>query len=741
MSRKTFKALVIATITAVLTACSQGDVSLESDKSAYVNPVPKEIGAATTLATEALVNAVAYHWKSHSVLDEVAVVLVDAGGNRSSDKGFTSRILPVGTYQVSVSPTASTGTRETSVDLKDALAALKLAIGIESINGTDSAGKAIEVSAYQRAAADFNADGLVNLKDALEILKYSIGVPVSSTARWQYFHDTEVIAAGSPPKVELSGATRAVAVNATTSVGVAAVLTGDVDGSWRPSQTSAQVDPSYYSSLVSRLQTTDNAVTLARWGIADVSGGDGSAGGGGSTFPGAPKPTVSVALSKTKAMVGTAVSLGWTSTNASSCKGSDSMPAGALAKDGIISITPTAGGIFKYSISCDGNGGTTIGSVVLVVPIPVQKTSYLNAKNLNIPSQRYPAFNQLEHNGSYSDNLGAGVAFADFFQEGKISMIWFTNRGYFNQPLVPNQGVIKFYRFDDNGNPIEQTSELLGDVNGCISPRKLLVADFNGDGKPDIFASCHGAELTPGTLWPGEYPRVLLSQPNGRYVNTLTALNCYCHTAAAADLNGDGFVDILTSDQRLGMPGSPVDSEATAMILLSNDGKGNFAVQRNYAGINTSMPSVASYNPLTFALGGGKTNTFTMELVDVNGDEKPDLIFGTSDDLMFPSRVYLNRNNRFDTVDALIPIGVQGFWAIDIVVEDSFIYFYGLKNYYDTINVYKYDFNKKAGSIIYDSNGKRWPNANIDIDWVWMIPYNGNLVPLSDAYTGVTVPM
>jgi hypothetical protein len=153
------------------------------------------------------------------------------------------------------------------------------------------------------------------------------------------------------------------------------------------------------------------------------------------------------------------------------------------------------------------------------------------------------------------------------------------------------------------------------------------------------------------------------------------------------------------------------------------------------------MPSVVTYNPLVFSLGGGKTNTFTMELVDINGDDKPDLIFGTSNDIAFPSRVYLNRNNRFDIVDALIPIGVQGFWAIDIVVKDSIIYFYGLKNYYDTINIYKYNFQTKTGSIIYDSNGKRWPNANIDIDWVWMIPYNGNLVPLSDAYTGVSVPM
>lgn len=83
--------------------CSESDLSVEPDTANYVQPIPKDVVANAT-STDALVNVVAYHWKSHAVLDGVAVVVEDGNGNRSSDKGFTSRILSLGAYQVSVTP-------------------------------------------------------------------------------------------------------------------------------------------------------------------------------------------------------------------------------------------------------------------------------------------------------------------------------------------------------------------------------------------------------------------------------------------------------------------------------------------------------------------------------------------------------------------------------------------------------------------------------------------------------------
>ncbi|MBL0172078.1 MAG: VCBS repeat-containing protein [Gemmatimonadaceae bacterium] len=70
-----------------------------------------------------------------------------------------------------------------------------------------------------------------------------------------------------------------------------------------------------------------------------------------------------------------------------------------------------------------------------------------------------------------------------------------------------------------------------------------MVADFNGDGKPDVFFACTGHDVSPP---PGENPRILLSQPDGTYSNTeIPNLVGFHHGGSAADLNGDGKPDVI----------------------------------------------------------------------------------------------------------------------------------------------------------------------------------------------------
>ena len=87
---------------------------------------------------------------------------------------------------------------------------------------------------------------------------------------------------------------------------------------------------------------------------------------------------------------------------------------------------------------------------------------------------------------------------------------------------------------------------------GCLNPRKLLVADFNNDKVPDVFLACTGWDgtIANGAVR-GETSRLLLS--NGRDGFTVSEVGLpswYMHGASAADLDHDGYADIVAADMR-----------------------------------------------------------------------------------------------------------------------------------------------------------------------------------------------
>jgi hypothetical protein len=480
----------------------------------------------------------------------------------------------------------------------------------------------------------------------------------------------------------------------------------------------------------------------------------GGGGGGSSPVPApvpppvvnTPAPTVNVLISKTKTTVGAPVTVSWSSTNATSCVGLDGM-SGAKALNNSEQITPAAGGQYTYTVSCDGNGGTAKQSVALVVPMPVFKTSHANAKNLNIPARPFPIFPSVGDIGEY---VATGVAYGDFFQEGKISMVVATAKNEISRAF-PLPGRVLFYRFDNAGNPIENTAALLSDTTACIATRKVLVADFNGDGQPDVYFSCHGSEFGGvGAGWTGEQTRILLSQPNGRYTNEQTGLNCYCHGAAAADLNNDGKVDILTSD---GLISSPTNRVTSTMVVMTNDGTGHFTIAQD------STFQVVPRQTFTMRLPNGNMYDdngimANMELVDINNDGKADLIAGSAadgNDNHIPHWILLNNGNGTFSNYASFTTGIPHFWSLDIIVANNNVYMYGVSVDQTKANVnagfqymvvVKYDLTSRAVSTIWNSNGHLWSNEvpSQPHDFNWLMPYNNALVPYNAAY-GVAIPM
>ena len=170
--------------------------------------------------------------------------------------------------------------------------------------------------------------------------------------------------------------------------------------------------------------------------------------------------------------------------------------------------------------------------------------------------------------------------------------------------------------------------------------RQMVVADFNGDGRPDIFIADIGTDnqaINPG--WPGQQNKLILSEANGKYRDataTLPQRFTFTHSAAASDVNGDGAVDIF--ENNLGGLGRSHDQAE----ILFNDGSGHFTVVADRL---HGFPLDAY----------GNTHSYACAFADVNGDGHPDLILG-GDDAVERSAVLLNDGHgSFDFFEWLPP--------------------------------------------------------------------------------------
>ena len=219
-----------------------------------------------------------------------------------------------------------------------------------------------------------------------------------------------------------------------------------------------------------------------------------------------------------------------------------------------------------------------------------------------------------------------------------------------------------------DGSLTDVTTQVLG--SGALpgmEPREIVVADFNGDGRPDFFIAAHGFDANP---FPGAVNVLLVSNPAGTYTDrssTLPQAPDFTHSACAGDINGDGKVDIYVGNtyganrvgpyfligkgdgtftqKTTGLPATlpaltemflscllaDLDQDGSAdlvlgthgvqgytdNIVLFNDGTGDFTKRPRYA-----LPA----GPL------GSADSLTLDIValDLNRDGRPDLVLHSS---------------------------------------------------------------------------------------------------------------
>jgi len=238
------------------------------------------------------------------------------------------------------------------------------------------------------------------------------------------------------------------------------------------------------------------------------------------------------------------------------------------------------------------------------------------------------------------------VAVADFNGDGRQDAI-FTRSVYLGPDTFPVSVLLN----DGHGRFVDATSSIFdGSPPLTQNARELAIADFNGDGRPDVFVADHGDDRNP---FPGFQNTLILSAPGGKLVDATASVppaSDFTHSATAADVDGGGSADVYA--------GNIYGQSGTPPRVLVNDGTGVFSLG---SGLLPAAQTNLDENRYTSSL-----------FADVNGNGKVDLVLGG--DGHSPSAVLLNDGTgHFTALAGALPAKPfgPGAIALDVAALDA----------------------------------------------------------------------
>ncbi len=179
-----------------------------------------------------------------------------------------------------------------------------------------------------------------------------------------------------------------------------------------------------------------------------------------------------------------------------------------------------------------------------------------------------------------------------------------------------------------------------------VHPRDAKSADFNGDERDDIFFIGAGYDNDP---WPGEENILLLSQPNGSFLDASSQLDNpvsgFSHSCAVGDIDNDEDADLVVVDIWGG-------SSPPAIYVLTNDGTGQFTSRTLHVSAASSMRWTAS------------------ELVDLDNDGFLDLVLGEDGSSSKSMILWNTGQGKFDSAPLVLPPADPYFIVVDILPID-----------------------------------------------------------------------
>jgi hypothetical protein len=266
--------LSASTWTVLANTDKPNDVSISGFLS---NPSAAGVTGALQLGTLTMVltpNApVAVSFKNLSVGNSTSADVNLTLASASTDaSGAFALALPDGSYGLTVSRAVGDGSNNNGVTSADALAALKIAVGMNPNTDPDGSGplQTPMLSPYQVMAADVNGDGRVTSADALAILKMSVKLADAPAPAWMFVEEDRDFWDEATKAFTLTRSNAAwdaqikVSLPADAKTNLVGVLKGDVNGSWTlaGASTLEATNPTYFKDLAQLI-----GVPADQWGI------------------------------------------------------------------------------------------------------------------------------------------------------------------------------------------------------------------------------------------------------------------------------------------------------------------------------------------------------------------------------------------------------------------------------------------------------------------------------------------
>jgi hypothetical protein len=335
-----------------------------------------------------------------------------------------------------------------------------------------------------------------------------------------------------------------------------------------------------------------------------------------------------------------------------------------------------------------------VGNSKVNQPAILYETSYKNFKLNGSDSIIYPIYH-LRYGGN-----PLAIGFGDFLKSGELS-VFVAYQNY--DPSTDQLSTIQ-------SNPTDYSSEFvfytinadnsltksISMKNGCLHPRKAIIADFNKDDIPDVFVACHGYDNVP---FPGEKSNLLLSNGRGNYVKSESLDVAFTHGASAADINGDGYPDLIRTT------GGTID-------VFINQKDGTFI---------RKLDAISDNNVLGY---------YNVELFDVDADGYIDIISGGNDwdkNGSLPSKTKIwygnvdgSFGNRTSTLPPIPGRGVVNDFTIIKKGNETLIYVNRtsdsstLGGWYNGMAIQSFNLSSLTSNLIADDQTTSWV--------AWLLP-------------------